>query len=68
MLLRGAWEAEVAFFYGQELNRTTYKLCRMDLILFDVPSHKLDIRLEDILERPQHSNMRFESEESIDLD
>jgi hypothetical protein len=40
----------------------------MDLILFGVFSHKLDIRQEDIFERPQNTNMRFESEESIDLD
>ena len=36
MLLRISKEAEVNNFYGQELNRTTYNLCRMNMILHDV--------------------------------
>jgi len=36
LLLRIAKETEVSKFYGQELNRTTYNLARMNMILHDV--------------------------------
>ena len=37
LLLRVAKEVkDVSFFYGQELNRTTYNLARMNMILHDV--------------------------------
>ena len=62
MLLRVAKEVkEVGNFYGQELNRTTYNLARMNMILHDVHYRKFDIRQEDTLERPQHLNQRFEA-------
>jgi type I restriction enzyme M protein len=61
LLLRVNREAEVGDFYGQELNRTTYNLCRMNMILHGVSYHKFDIRQEDTLERPQHLDMRFEA-------
>jgi len=61
LLLRVNREAEVSDFYGQELNRTTYNLCRMNMILHGVSYHKFDIRQEDTLERPQHLDMRFEA-------
>lgn len=61
LLLRVAREAEVGTFYGQELNRTTYNLCRMNMILHGVSYHEFDIRQEDTLERPQHIDMRFEA-------
>lgn len=52
---------EVFDFYGQELNRTTYNLARMNMILHDVHFAKFDIRQEDTLENPQHIDMRFEA-------
>lgn len=52
---------EVFNFYGQELNRTTYNLCRMNMILHDVHFAKFDIKQEDTLEHPQHIDMRFEA-------
>ena len=52
---------EVYNFYGQELNRTTYNLARMNMILHDVHFARFDIRQEDTLERPQHMEMRFEA-------
>jgi len=53
--------SEVGKFYGQELNRTTYNLARMNMILHNVHYRRFDIRQEDTLEQPQHSNDRFEA-------
>ena len=61
LLLRIGKEAEVSEFYGQELNRTTYNLCRMNMILHDVHFRQFDIRQEDTLEHPQHMDDRFEA-------
>jgi len=62
LLLRVAKEVqEVGNFYGQELNRTTYNLCRMNMILHDVHYRKFDIKQEDTLEHPQHLNLKFEA-------
>ena len=47
--------------YGQELNRTTYNLCRMNMIMHDVHFADFDIKQEDTLERPQHRDMRFDA-------
>ncbi|MCP4185353.1 MAG: type I restriction-modification system subunit M, partial [Hyphomicrobiales bacterium] len=61
LLLRIGKEAEVGEFFGQELNRTTYNLARMNMILHDVHFSRFDIRQEDTLEEPQHLDMRFEA-------
>ncbi|MCB9344363.1 MAG: type I restriction-modification system subunit M [Lewinellaceae bacterium] len=62
LLLRVAKEVqEVYNFYGQELNRTTYNLARMNMILHGVHYRKFDIRQEDTLEHPQHLDERFEA-------
>lgn len=62
LLLRVAKEVtEVGKFYGQELNRTTYNLARMNMILHDVHYRRFDIRQEDTLEQPQHIDERFEA-------
>ncbi len=62
LLLRVAREVEeVSNFYGQELNRTTYNLARMNMILHGVHYRRFDIRQEDTLEHPQHLDMRFEA-------
>ncbi|SDU11918.1 Type I restriction modification DNA specificity domain-containing protein [Polaribacter sp. Hel1_33_78] len=62
LLLRVAKEVEsVANFYGQELNRTTYNLARMNMILHDIHYRKFDIKQEDTLEHPQHIDERFEA-------
>ena len=62
LLLRVAREVkDVGEFYGQELNRTTYNLARMNMILHDVHYRKFDIRQEDTLENPQHMDYRFEA-------
>ena len=48
-------------FYGQELNRTTFNLARMNMILHWVHFSQFDIRQEDTLEHPQHKEKRFEA-------
>lgn len=62
LLLRVAKEVkEVSTFYGQELNRTTYNLARMNMILHGVHYRKFDIKQEDTLEHPQHIDQTFEA-------
>jgi type I restriction enzyme M protein len=62
LLLRIARQVkDVSKFYGQEMNRTTYNLCRMNMILHGVHYRKFDIKQEDTLEHPQHLGMTFEA-------
>lgn len=62
LLLRVAREVkDVAMFYGQEMNRTTYNLARMNMILHGVHYRKFDIKQEDTLEHPQHIDQQFEA-------
>ncbi|PWD98243.1 type I restriction-modification system subunit M [Marinilabilia rubra] len=61
LLLRVAKEATVGEFFGQELNRTTYNLARMNMILHDVHFRQFDIQQDDSLESPQHLEQRFEA-------
>ena len=41
-------------FYGQEINLTTYNLCRINMFLHDVGYDKFNIACEDTLVSPQH--------------
>ncbi len=41
-------------FYGQEINITTYNLCRINMFLHDVGFDKFNIACEDTLISPQH--------------
>ena len=61
LLLRVKREVGVDEFFGQELNRTTYNLARMNMILHDVHYRNFDIKQEDTLENPQHLDQRFEA-------
>ncbi|MFG6545373.1 type I restriction-modification system subunit M [Sulfitobacter sp. 1A13730] len=62
LLLRVAKEVkDVGDFYGQEMNRTTYNLARMNMILHGVHYRNFDIKQEDTLEHPQHEGMLFEA-------
>ena len=62
LLLRVAKEVEdVNNYYGQEMNRTTYNLARMNMILHGVHYRKFDIKQEDTLEHPQHIDQQFEA-------
>jgi type I restriction enzyme M protein len=62
LLLRVKKEAkQVGKIYGQELNRTTYNLARMNMILHDVHFSDFDIKQEDTLEKPQHLGLKFDA-------
>ena len=41
-------------FYGQEINLTTYNLCRINMFLHDIGYDKFNIACEDTLVSPQH--------------
>ena len=41
-------------FFGQEINLTTYNLCRINMFLHDVGFDKFNIACEDTLINPQH--------------
>lgn len=41
-------------FYGQEINITTYNLCRINMFLHDIGFDKFNIANEDTLISPQH--------------
>ena len=62
LLLRVKREAgKVGMIYGQELNRTTYNLARMNMILHDVHYADFEIIQEDTLKRPAHLKLRFDA-------
>lgn len=60
---REVGEENVADFYGQEMNRTTFNLARMNMILHGVHFRKFDLRQEDTLEHPhkEHKDLRAEA-------
>jgi len=47
-------EAVISGFFGQEINITTYNLCRINMFLHDIGFDKFDIACEDTLKNPQH--------------
>ena len=61
LLLRVGKEVEIADFYGQEMNHTTYNLARMNLIMHNIGYHNFDIKNGDTLEEPHHPGMKFEA-------
>lgn len=62
LLLRVKREAEqVGKIYGQEQNRTTYNLARMNMILHDVHYADFEIKQDDTLKKPQHLDLRFDA-------
>ena len=50
----GADKAKQVSFYGQEVNITTYNLCRINMFLHHVPFNMFDIQLGDTLIEPKH--------------
>ena len=50
----GAEKAKQVSFYGQEVNITTYNLCRINMFLHHVPFNMFDIQLGDTLTEPKH--------------
>lgn len=63
LLLRVAREVEqVGHYYGQEMNRTTYNLARMNMLLHDIHYSRFDLRQENTLTHPQFDmDKRFEA-------
>jgi type I restriction enzyme M protein len=62
LLLRVSKEVEeVSSFFGQELNRTTYNLARMNMIMHGIHYRKFNLKQEDTLEKPQHKDLKFEA-------
>ena len=47
-------EAVINGFFGQEINITTYNLCRINMFLHDIGFDKFNIACEDTLISPQH--------------
>ena len=43
-------------FYGQELNPTTYNLCRINMFLHDVNPSQFDIKCDDTLRHPRNTD------------
>lgn len=47
-------------FYGQEINHTSYNLCRINMFLHNINYDKFDIKNADTLINPQHDNIKFD--------
>lgn len=47
-------ESVINGFFGQEINITTYNLCRINMFLHDIGFDKFDVECEDTLTNPQH--------------
>jgi type I restriction enzyme M protein len=62
LLLRVKKEVDfVNHFYGQEMNRTTFNLARMNMILHGVSYRNFDLKQDDTLESPQHLHKKFDA-------
>ncbi len=63
LLLRVAREVDaVGHYYGQEMNRTTFNLARMNMLLHDIHYSRFDLRQEDTLTNSQHDpDNRYEA-------
>ena len=48
-------------YYGQEINPTTFNLCRINMFLHDINYNNFDIRYGDTLLHPQHLGMDFDA-------
>lgn len=61
LLLRVARETDIKEYFGQEMNRTTFNLARMNMLLHGVHYSKFDIENEDTLEEPKHLDRKFDA-------
>lgn len=48
-------------YYGQEINPTTYNLCRINMFLHNINYENFDIKLGDTLHTPMHLGMEFDA-------
>ncbi len=51
---------KIGHFYGQELNRTTYNLARMNMLLHNIKYQDFDIKQGDTLQEPRHLDSTFD--------
>ncbi len=61
LLIRVKDYCDVAHFYGQELNRTTYNLARMNMILHNIHYSKFSIKQGDTLEEDRFPELKAEA-------
>ena len=61
LLLRIGEYAQVADYFGQELNPTTYNLARMNMILHGVPFDHFSIRQGNTLTEDMHMSLKAEA-------
>lgn len=62
LLIRiGDYVKKVRGYYGQELNRTTYNLARMNMLLHGIEYDRFTIRQGDTLENDRFAGMEFET-------
>ena len=61
LLLRLGEFTDVANYYGQELNPTTYNLARMNMILHGVHFDRFSIRQGDTLKEDMHADLKAEA-------
>jgi len=64
LLLRFEREGiEIGQYFGQEMNRTTFNLARMNMILHDIHHTAFDLRQDDTIEHPaeEHKALKFEA-------
>lgn len=47
----------IGSYYGQELNPTTYNLCRINMHLHDINYSRIDIKNDNTLTRPKHLDL-----------
>jgi type I restriction enzyme M protein len=59
LLLRLGKHANVRTYYGQELTSTTYNLCRMNMIIHDIPYQNFEIYNDDTIENDHFGEQRF---------
>ena len=48
-------------YYGQEINPTTFNLCRINMFLHNVNYNNFDIQLGDTLLNPLHQGLKFDA-------
>ena len=61
LLLRLGEYTDVANYYGQELNPTTYNLARMNMILHGINFTRFSIRQGDTLKEDMHPDLKAEA-------
>ncbi len=48
-------------YFGQEINPTTYNLCRINMFLHNINYDNFDIQLGDTLHNPKHLDYKFDA-------